>query len=294
MNAKYHEPVLKNEIIDAFKVLPGKKYIDCTLGDGGHSIEILKRGGIVLGLDVNEESLSRATDRIKKEGLSSGFTPVLGNFKRIDILAKENNFSEVDGILYDLGYSSYQLDESEIGLSFQKDNPLDMRLDTTLGVTAADLVNALPEKQLAELIFNYSQEALARRFARAIVNTRSLKKIETTKQLADLLASQSPLGYEKGRIHPATRTFQALRIVVNDELENLTQSLPQASHLLLPGGFLIVISFHSMEDKLVKQFSQSAGPKIKMVTKKPIMPSDDEIAGNVRSRSARMRILEKI
>ena len=294
MIGKYHEPVLKKEIIEALNITKGKKYIDCTLGDGGHSIEILKRGGSVLGLDINEESLSRATDRIKKEGLGSEFTPALGNFKKIEQLANSNNFSQVDGILYDLGYSSYQLDESEIGLSFQKDNPLDMRLDTTLGVTAADLINALPEKQLAELIFRYSQEALARKFVRAIVNARSLKKIETTKQLADLLASQSPLGYEKGRIHPATRTFQALRIVVNDELENLAQSLPQASRLLLPGGFLIVISFHSMEDKLVKQFSQSAGPNIKMVTKKPIMPSDEEITRNVRSRSARMRILEKI
>jgi len=291
---KYHEPVLKAEVLAGLNVEKGKKFIDCTLGDGGHTIELLKKGAYVLGFDVNEESLERATKRIKSEGLSENFTPVLGNFKKIEQLAKDHNFSQVDGILYDLGYSSYQLDDSEIGLSFQKDNPLDMRLDTTLGVTAADLVNALPEKQLSELIFKYSQEGLARKFARAIVNARNLKKIETTKQLADLLASQSSLGYEKGRIHPATRTFQALRIVVNDELENLAQSLPQASRLLLPGGFLIVISFHSMEDSMVKQFSQSAGPNIKMVTKKPIVPTEDEIRSNVRSRSARMRILEKI
>ena len=290
----YHEPVLKEEVIAYSQIREGKKYIDCTLGDGGHTIEFLKRGALVLGLDINTESLDRATKRVKKEGLSSNFTPILGNFKKIEQLATHCEFSQVDGILYDLGYSSYQMDESELGLSFQKDKPLDMRLDDTLGVTAADLVNALPEKQLAELIFKYSQENLARKFAKAIVNARNLKKIETTKQLADLIASQSFLGYEKGRIHPATRTFQALRIVVNDELENLAQSLPQAPRLLLPGGFLIVISFHSMEDKLVKQFSQSAGPKMKAVNKKPIVPSREEVAKNIRSRSAKMRVLEKL
>lgn len=290
----YHEPVLKNEVITALKVRDGKKYIDCTLGDGGHTLEILRRGGIVLGLDINEESLERATERIKKEGYASNFTAALGNFKKIEELATSNNFNQVDGIIYDLGYSSYQLDDSNIGLSFLKDKPLDMRLDTDLGVTAADLVNMLNEKQLTELIYNYSQEKFAKKFARAIVNARSLKKIETTKQLADLLASQVPLGYENGRIHPATRTFQALRIVVNDEIENLAQSLPRASHLLLPGGFLIVISFHSMEDHVVKKYGQSAGSQLKMLTKKPLLPTEEEIARNVRSRSARMRVFESI
>lgn len=290
----YHEPVLKNEVIANLQVRDGKKYIDCTLGDAGHTIEILRRGGIVLGLDINEESLERANERIKKEGLASNFIPVLGNFKKIEELAIANKMAQVDGILYDLGYSSYQLDDSSIGLSFQKDKPLDMRLDSELGVTAADLVNMLNEKQLADLIFNYSQEKYAKKFAKAIVNARSLKKIETTKQLAELLASQVPLGYENGRINPATRTFQALRIVVNDELENLELSLPRASHLLLPGGFLIVISFHSMEDQLVKRFGQSAGPKLKIVTRKPIVPADDELARNSRSRSAKMRVFESI
>jgi len=286
----YHEPVLKNEVIANFQVREGKKYIDCTLGDGGHTLEFLKRGASVMGIDVNAESLNRASERIKEEGFSSNFIPVLGNFKKIEYLANAHDFSQVDGVLYDFGYSSYQLDDSEIGLSFQKDKPLDMRLDDNLGVTAADLVNALPEKQLADLIFKYSQEKFARKFAKAIVNARNLKKIETTKQLADILANQSPLGYEKGRIHPATRTFQALRIVVNDELENLVQSLPQASRLLLPGGFFIVISFHSMEDKLVKQFSHSAGPNIKMLTKKPLVPSEEETSRNMRSRSSKMRV----
>lgn len=290
----YHEPVMRDDVISYFQIRDGKRYIDCTLGDGGHTIEFLKRGAYVMGIDINSESLNRASERIKEEGLSSRFTPVLGNFKKIEYLAKAHDFSQVDGVLYDLGYSSYQLDDSDIGLSFQKDKPLDMRLDDNLGVTAADLINALPEKQLADLIFKYSQESFAKKFAKAIVNARNLKKIETTKQLADLLASQSPLGYERGRIHPATRTFQALRIVVNDELENLAQSLPQASRLLLPGGFLIVISFHSMEDKLVKQFNQSAGPNIKMLTKKPLVPSEEEISRNTRSRSAKMRVFERI
>lgn len=291
---KYHEPVLKDEVIAHLKVRDGKKYIDCTLGDGGHTIEVLRRGGIVLGVDVNNESLKRATERIKESSLDKNFIPVLGNFKNIETLANAHNFTQVDGIIYDLGYSSYQLDDSDLGLSFLKDKPLDMRLDTALGVTAADLVNALPEKQLAHVIFEYSQEKLAKRFAHAIVSARELKKIETTKQLAEIISSVSPSGYENGRIHPATRTFQALRIVINDEIENLIQSLPRASHLLLPGGILIVISFHSMEDKQVKLFGLSARSQVKEVTKKPIVPTSEETTRNVRSRSAKMRVLERI
>jgi len=294
MNISYHDPVLLNEIKDIFGDIKNNKYIDCTIGDGGHSLELLKQGGIVLGIDTNELSLKRATSRFMDLGLSENFIPVLDNFVNLNKICEKFNFFGVSGILYDLGYSSYQLDQTDIGLSFLKDNPLDMRLNKSLGVTAMDLVNALPEKQLAQIIFNYSQEALARKFARAIVNSRSLKKIETTKQLADIIASQASLGYEKGRIHPATRTFQALRIVVNNEIENLSISLPQASHLLPPGGKIVVISFHSLEDKIVKQFVQGAGPNIKMITKKPIVPTTQEITRNPRSRSAKMRVLIKI
>lgn len=290
---KYHEPVLLQEVIEHLKPKKGKKFIDCTLGDGGHSLALLERGADVLGLDVDKRSLDRASKRIAKEKPKGKFKGVIGNFKDIDDLAKENGFDKVDGILYDLGYSSYQLDDAETGLSFQKDEPLDMRLDSTLGVTAADLLNSLSEKELTWLIYDYSGEKYARRFAKAIVKRRDMKKFQTTAELAQLLESESPSGYEHGRIHPATRTFQALRIVVNDELNNLKASLPRAESCLLPGGLLAIVSFHSLEDKVAKQFGQSSQPTIKEVTDKPIVPSEEEVKRNVRARSAKLRVFEK-
>lgn len=290
---KYHKPVLLEEIIEHLKVNKDKKYIDATLGDGGHTIEILKRGGIVLGIDVDRKSLERATKRIKELGLDKNFLGVNGNFKDIEEIAKKNNFENVNGILYDLGYSSYQVDESDLGISFQKDTLLDMRMDNSLGVTASDLVNMLSEKQLASLLREYSDERLSSRFARAIVNARSLKRIQTTKELVDIIVNASPLGYERGRIHPATRTFQALRIAVNDEMNNLQYSLPRAARLLLPGGVIAIISFHSKEDRLVKSFGQKAQPTLTMVTKKPIEPQACEIKNNVRARSAKLRVYTK-
>ena len=297
----YHDPVLKEELIAHLQVKSGQKYIDATLGDGGHSLLILEKGGIVLGLDVNEMSLERAVKRINDAGYSRSFFPCKGNFEHIDDLAKSCGFNEVSGIIFDLGYSSYQLDESDIGLSFLRDSPLDMRLNKDLGVTAADLVNSLSENELTQLIRNYSDEKFAKPFARAIIASRNLKKIQTTRQLADILKSASSPGYEHGRIHPATRTFQALRIVVNDELGNLERSLPRAARLLLPGGRMIVISFHSLEDRIVKlfakeqeRFGNGAQPRLKSVTARPIEPSVTEVRDNVRSRSAKMRALEKI
>ena len=169
-----------------------------------------------------------------------------------------------------------------------------MRLDATMGVSAADLIAFLNEDQLTKLIFDYSDEKLARRFAIAIIENRNLKKIQTTKQLAKILASASSSGYEHGRIHPATRTFQALRIAVNDELVNLTESLPRAARLLLPGSRMVVISFHSKEDELAKKFGRGAQPNIKAVTKKPLTPSEDEIRRNIRAHSAKMRVFERV
>ncbi len=290
---QYHKPVLVKEILKYFEPSKGKKYIDCTLGDGGHTLEILRSGAQVLGLDYSTESLARTNSRIAEEGLTKNFKGVLGNFRDVDKIAKENGFDEVNGILYDLGYSTSQL-ESELGLSFLNDQPLDMRLDNTLGVTAADLVNSLGERELSKLIRELSDERLANKFASAIVKFRSLKKFQTTKELANLLKSVSPPGYENGRIHPATRTFQALRIAVNDELNNLKLSLPRAARLLLPGGLIAVISFHSLEDKLVKQFGLGAQPfKLVALTSKPIEVSESEVLENVHSRSAKLRVYEK-
>lgn len=290
----YHEPVLLKEAIENLKVKEGGKYIDTTLGDAGHTLEILRRGGSVLGIEINEEALKRAKERIKIENLGLNFTGVLGNFKNIEEIANENGFSQVDGILYDLGYSSFELEEGEFGLSFQKDEPLDMRLDKSLGVTAEDLVNSLGEKELSNLIFTYSDERMARKFAKEIVNARSLKKIQTTAQLAEILKSASSPGYERGRIHPATRTFQALRIVVNDEIVNLEKSLPRAARLLLPGSVIVLITFHSLEDKVAKDFGRSARSSVNEVIEKPITASQRELNLNPRSRSAKLRVFKRV
>lgn len=309
----YHQSVMLDEAVELLKVKVDGKYIDATLGDGGHAVAIMQKGGFVLGIDVDDGSLGRAKERVESGGLLHRFKAVKGNFKDIFDLGVGAGFEKVDGILYDLGYSSSQLD-AELGLSFLQDQPLDMRLDTTLGVSAADLVNVLSENDLAKLIFDLSDEKLAKRFAHAIVEARSLKKFESTSQLAKVLADSASPGYENGRIHPATRTFQALRIAVNDELKNLEVSLPRAARLLLPGGRLIVISFHSKEDKLVKQFGRGARPSLagshkanglaknhgsacgnfKTLTKKPLEPSQAEVNSNYRSRSAKLRAFEKI
>jgi 16S rRNA (cytosine1402-N4)-methyltransferase len=290
---EYHKPILLQEILAHLKPEKGKKFIDATLGDGGHTLELLKSGAQVLGLDYSDVSLQRATQRIADAGLGEHFAGVLGNFRNIDETARENGFEKVDGVLYDLGFSSYQMDEATTGLSFQRDDPLDMRIDKTMGVTAADLVNALSEKELRRLMFEYSGERMARTFAQEIVRNRKLKKIQTTKELAQILVGAASSAYEHGRIHPATRTFMALRIAVNDELGNLKESLPRAASLLSPGGVLIVISFHSLEDKLAKEFGRGTRPTLKELTEKPVVPTEEESYKNVRSRSAKMRVFEK-
>ena len=289
----YHKPVLLTEVLDSLKAEQGGKYIDCTLGDGGHTLEILKLGGMVLGLDIEHGSLERATRRISDSGFGSSFVGVLGNFKNLDNIAKANDFDRVNGIIFDLGYSSSQLEE-DLGISFKKDQPLDMRIDADLGVTAADLVNSLPEKQLADIFFEYGGEKLARKFAKASVEHRNLKKFQTTADLANLISAEASPGYEHGRIHPATRVFQALRIAVNNELENLQEALPRAAHLLLPGGRMMVISFHSLEDRISKEFGRTARPTMKVLTEKPIVASDTDVELNKRARSAKMRVFEKI
>lgn len=291
---KYHEPVMLAEVLDFLQVSEGKRYIDCTLGDGGHTLEILRLGGRVLGLDVFEESLQRAEKRIVDEGFSDRFLGINKNFKNLEEIAKQNGFGQIDGVLFDLGYSSFQLDDTDIGLSFQREEPLDMRLDDDLGVTAADLVNKLPQKQLEQIIRSFGGENLAKRISTEIVKARDVKKFQTTKDLADLLVSVTPSNYENGRINPATRTFQALRIAVNDEIDNFKLALPQAARVLLPGGRMVLITFHSLEDKVAKEFGTSVQPSLKGVTKKPVVPTEEEVKRNSRSRSAKIRVYERI
>lgn len=295
MKDAYHIPVMLNEVRDFLKPLPGLRFIDCTLGDGGHALELLKAGSRVLGVDVSKKALEKASQRFKDNGLMENFVGVKANFWQIDEVAKNHGFDKVSGILFDLGYSSSQLEEDGLGLSFQKDEPLDMRLDDSLNVTAADLLNSLTEDQLARLIREFGGEHMSKRFAKAIFDFRNLKKLQTSKQLAELLENAAPSGYERGRIHPATRTFQALRIAVNDEIDNLKKALPQAARLLLPGGRMVIISFHSLEDRAAKVFDRSGvQPELKALTKKPVTPSKEEVEENVRARSAKMRVYERV
>lgn len=290
---KYHEPVMGREVIDYLLPAPGKKFIDCTVGDAGHSVMLAQAGAKVLGLDVSDVSIKRAQERIKELGLETKIEIKKGNFKNLEQLVIGTMYEKVDGILFDLGYSSFQLDESDIGLSFLNDTDLDMRMDDSLSVTAADLVNKLPQDQLSRIIFEYGGERMAKKIAYEIVKFRDLEKFHSTKQLAELIKNVTPSGYEKGRIHPATRTFQALRIAVNDELRNLELALPQAARVLLPGGRMGVISFHSLEDKIAKELGDNVQLMLAKVTKKPVVPTDQEINKNSRARSAKLRVYEK-
>lgn len=292
----YHTSVLLQETIDNLNIKAGKKYIDGTIGGGGHSIEILKKGGTVLGIDVDQEAL----DFIEKElsirnyDFRDRLVLVKGNFKDINKIAKENGFENVAGIVLDLGISSNHVDRAERGFSFQKEGPLDMRMDKSLGVTAGDLVNGLTKNELYELLFRFGEERFAKVIVSQIINARKIKKIETTTELADIIKKAVP--YKKDGIHPATKVFQALRIAVNDELNILSETLPNALKLLERNGRLAIISFHSLEDRIVKHtFLQFDHDRLgNIITKKPIVPTNDEIDINSRSRSSKLRVFEKI
>lgn len=279
---EFHQPVLLKEALKYLNVRRGKKYIDATVGGGGHAAEIVSAGGVVLGIDVDPEALEVNELKVTK-----------GNFKNIEKIAKENDFYPVAGILYDLGLSSFQLERSGKGFSFQKDEPLDMRADPNLQVTAADLINGLSEKELTELFEKYGEETRARAVAGAIIRSRWDRSIRTSAELVDIVEQ---VIREPRKTHPATRVFQALRIAVNDELNNLQSSLPPAFGLLEPKGRLVVISFHSLEDRIVKNFfrevvKESLGIT---VTHKCVTPSAEEVERNPRARSAKLRAIEKL
>ena len=286
---KYHTSVMAKEAIEHLKVNTSGKYIDCTLGDGGHTIEILRKGGTLLGIDLDQNAIDRANLRLLDEGLTSGFILTKGNFKDLVEIANANGFNPCDGILYDLGTSYLQLEDKKRGFSFNSDAPLDMRMDQSEGVTAKDLVNVLPERELARIIFDYGGERYAKRIAKAIVKDRKEKVIEFCSELAKLISTQ--VVKTKGlKIHPATRTFQALRIAVNEEGFNLSHSLSRAAGLLKPSGRLVIISFHSLEDKIAKTLR----PSLREVLDEPQAPSLEEVSKNPRSRSAKLRVYEKI
>ncbi len=303
-----HKSVLLQEIIEALQPHSNGIYIDATVGAGGHATALLKASapdGQLFGLDQDQSALEIATRQLAQFGHRVHLFHA--NFEQLAQVAKDHQIPKADGLLLDLGVSSIQLDQPERGFSFQTDGPLDMRMDTTTGPTAADLVNRLPEDELANLIYRYGEERQSRRIARAIVKARP---IERTVELAQVVAKASGSGRSgQAKIHPATRTFQALRIATNDELGALERTLPQAIECLKPGGRLAVISFHSLEDRIVKQYFKQESQDcicppeqlvcicrhkatIDIITKRPITPSLSEIDENPRARSAKLRVVE--
>jgi 16S rRNA (cytosine1402-N4)-methyltransferase len=298
-----HIPVLLNESIEALQLKPGSSVVDCTLGDAGHAEEILKRTapeGKLLGIDADPEAILRASKYLHEFG--ERVKLVRNNFINLKQIIETEKFGPVQGILLDLGWSSPQFEERGRGFSFQKDEPLNMRFDGNHGLTAADIVNNEEEKELERIFRNYGEEKLAGRIAEAIYKYRKRVKIEKTSQLVEIILAvyRKKLGTDKevpwiGGMHPATKVFQALRIAVNDELNVLELTLPQAIEVLAPGGRLAVISFHSLEDRIVKHYFKKQNSKtINIITKKPIECGEEEAKNNPRARSAKMRVVEKL
>jgi 16S rRNA (cytosine1402-N4)-methyltransferase len=294
-----HISVLRSEVIRYLDPRPGENFIDGTCGNAGHALEILKRnepGGRILCLDWDERAIESLKKKLNGEGVASRVILVNDNFANLEKTVAEKDFFQVSGILLDLGMSSDQLEVSGRGFSFLKDEVLDMRYSDANNLTAREIVNQWPQLEIERILKDYGQEHFASRIASEIVKSRKLKKIETTAELVRVLARAIPEKYKHGRTNFATRTFQALRIAVNGELENLQEFLPQALKLLGDGGRLVIISFQSLEDRIVKNFFRQNAQenKLKILTKKPIQPTLQEQKENPRSRSAKLRAAIKI
>lgn len=307
-----HLSVMPAEVLSYLAPRPGGVYLDGTVGGGGHAAQILEASspdGLLIGFDRDPEALRAATERLAPYG--SRVRLVQRNFVTLTETLTEMGVTAIDGILLDLGVSSYQLDTGERGFSFQQDAPLDMRMDPSSGETAADLVNGLPERELARIIREYGEERWAVRIAAFIAKARATAPIETTLQLVDIIKGAIPKAKWEERLHPATRTFQALRIAVNRELESLEEGLAAGVRLLNRDGRVVVISFHSLEDRIVKHsFRQLAQgcicpkslprcvcnnrPQLQVLTGKPVMAGEAEVAANPRARSARLRAARKL
>ncbi len=307
-----HISIMPSEVLDALRPHSGGRYIDGTAGGGGHTALLLERSapdGQVLALDADPQALTRIAERLQDAIAARRLTLAQGNFATLQHLAETASFGAVDGILLDLGFSSDQLADRERGFSFAGEGALDMRFDPAQPTTAADLVNTLSESDLADLIWRYGEERRSRQIARRIVQARARAPIKQARELAQLVALG--VGGHPGGIHPATRTFQALRIAVNNELASLEAVLPQAVNLLMPGGRLAIISFHSLEDRIVKHFFQAEArgcicpphlpvcvcghqPRLKIITSHPLVASPAEQAQNPRARSAKLRAAERL
>jgi 16S rRNA (cytosine1402-N4)-methyltransferase len=296
----FHIPVLLDEVIEWLCPLPGGIYIDCTVGSGASALKILEKSapnGRLLGIDRDEMAINTANQLLQHYKPSVCIISH-GNFSHILSLARSSGFSKVNGMLFDLGISSIQLNHPERGFSFLKDGPLDMRMDQTQGQTAAELLADISEPDLTYLLKTYGEEPFARRIARALVRVRQTQKIQTTYQLSEIIRRAIPPSHRHRRLHFATRTFQAIRIAVNQELEKLDAVLRDAASLLLPGGRICAISFHSLEDRIVKhtfrELSAGPNPILTLLTKKPCTPSAEEQKTNPRSRSAKLRVAERV
>lgn len=312
MDKFLHQPVLLKETIDLLCWREDGVYVDCTLGAGGHSEAILKNSphSQVIGIDQDSEAIKAASERLAPFGERVIF--VWDNFKNIDEILEKIQVPQVDGILMDLGISSPQLDHKERGFSYQQDAPLDMRMNQVSGaITAQDLVNNLTEDELSQIIFRYGEERWAKRIAQFIVKERENNTLTTTGQLVDIIKAAIPKKAREGGHHPAKKTFQALRIAVNNELKIISPAMEEGAKHLAPGGRLAVISFHSLEDRIVKDTMRYLAKDcicppeqavctcdkeqiVKVVTRKPICAGDEELAANPRARSAKLRVGERV
>ena len=290
-----HIPVLTKEVIDLIDPKPNENFIDATFGEGGHSLSILEKNGPngkVLGIDLNRELIESTKSKIQERGYTGRVTLVVDNFANLKEILSKNDIGPISGILLDLGISSWHLEKSGKGFSFLKDEKLIMRMDSDeSGLTAYEILNTWPREELETILRLYGEERFSRRIAEEIIRERKLKPILKTFQLLEVIKRAVPKYYLKARINFATRTFQALRIAVNGELDNLDKALPQALEILEPGGKLVAISFHSLEDRIIKNFFRTEAKKgnLKIITKKPLIPSEEEIRINPRSRSAKLR-----
>lgn len=304
-----HIPVLLQECIDGLNIKENGIYVDGTLGGAGHSSKIVEKlsdNGLLIGIDRDTEALKSASEKLK---IYNNVKYVHGNHDDIKTILEDLQIQEVDGILLDLGVSSYQLDEASRGFSYMQDAPLDMRMDKTSKLTAEYIVNNYEEEKLAKIIFEYGEEKFSRNIAKRICEYRKNKNIETTRELTEIIEKAIP-GFAKKEGHPAKRTFQAIRIEVNDEIKPLYKTVKNSIDVLKPGGRLCIITFHSLEDRAVKEaFSDAQGKCTcpgdlpycvcgykslgKIITKKPILPTKEEMNGNSRSKSAKLRIFEK-
>ena len=297
-NDRVHIPVLLDEIIEHLNLKPGDKILDATIGCAGHASEIIKRiqpDGLLIGIDQDLEVIKIAQQNLSNFD-SKLFKIVKSNFSNLDQVLLSCNLEKINGAMFDIGISSLQIDSPLRGFSIKDDGPLDMRMDLSQKLTAYDVVNRYPEKDIADVLFYYGEERRSRKVARYIKEARHKKKIQTTKELADIVlrALKPAKGFK--RVHPATKTFQAIRIEVNKELDVITKALEKIVDFLEEGARVCVISFHSLEDRIVKNFfrEQAKENRLKIITKKPLTATDEELSINPRSRSAKLRVAQKV